>query len=283
MTKVKVKKSSMATGNKASDNKSKFVSKSPRVLLFDLETSPNQANVWAKWETNVLGDFIQERMIISFSWKWLGESKVHVLALPDFYGYRKYVDKAFVRKMDNRKLIEKLHGLFCAADILVAQNGNAFDIKIASAEFIRLGLNPPPPHKTVDTLLVARSKFKFTSNSLDDLGASLGLGRKIHTGGFGLWTGCLKGEKKSWDLMTKYNMQDVVLLEKVYLKLRPWMTNHPNLNVLDGGGGCPICKSTKIQSRGWQISPTGRQRRYQCMSCGKWSRGTLEKAGLNLR
>lgn len=248
----------------------------PRILLFDIETSPNVAYVWEKYEQNVIGDFIRERMIISVAWKWLHEKTVHSMCIPDFYGYKS-------KKLQNKKLIEKLHSLFSAADILVAQNGDNFDIKMANAEFIQYGLKPPPPHKTVDTLKVARSKFRFNSNKLDDLGARLGLGRKVKTGGFDLWLGCLRGEKSSWDRMSFYNKNDVILLEKIYYKLRPWMTNHPNLNVFDGGQGCPYCKSTHVNSQGFQLMPTGRKRRWHCMDCGKWSKGAFESAGLALK
>jgi hypothetical protein len=248
----------------------------PKVLFIDIENMPNIAYVWGKYEQDVLGDFLQERMIISVAWKWLGSPKVEAMSIPDYYGYKKNPTK-------NKKLIEKLHSLFSAADIIVAQNGDCFDIKMANAEFIQYGLTPPPPYKTVDTLKVARAKFKFNSNKLDDLGKRLGLGRKLHTGGFKLWLDCLQGKKKAWDKMVKYNKQDVVLLEKIYLKLRPWMTNHPNMNVFDGISACVVCKSTRINKRGWEMKPLGRRRRYQCMDCGKWMGGQLEKAGLTLR
>lgn len=248
----------------------------PKILLFDIETSPNIAYVWGKYEQNVLGDYLQERMIISVAWKWLGEKEVHVMCVPDFY-------KPSKSKIKNKKLIEKLHSLFVAADIIVAQNGDNFDIKMANTEFAHYGLTPPPPHKTVDTLKVARSKFRFNSNKLDDLGARLGLGRKVKTGGFDLWLGCLRGEKKSWERMKSYNVQDVILLEKIYLKLKPWMTNHPNINVIDGVDGCPGCGSMHLNSRGWQLMPTGRKRRFQCMDCGAWSKGAFQSAGLSIR
>ena len=259
------------------------VAKSPKVLLWDIESSPNLAKIWGKYEQNSVGDFIQERMIICVAWKWLGSSKVETMSLPEFYGYKKYVDKNYVRKIDNKKILVKLHSLLTSADVIVAQNGDNFDIKMANAEFIQYGLTPLPPFKSVDTLKVARSKFAFNSNKLDDLGARLGLGRKIHTGGASLWEGCLRGEKKAWDRMIEYNKQDVILLEKIYLKMRPWMTTHPNMNVFDMGQGCQSCKSTRIQSRGFGMSPLGTYRRYQCMSCGKWSKGAAQRTGLPLK
>lgn len=256
------------------------VPKAPRILLFDIETSPNLAWMWNKYEQNAVGDFIKERMIICFAWKFLGDKEVKTASVVDYYGYQK---NFLVTK--NRKLIDKLHNVMSSADIIVAQNGDNFDVKMANAEFIQYGLTPTPPYKTVDTLKIARSKFKFNSNRLDDIGARLQLGRKVKTGGFDLWLGCLRGEKASWDKMLEYNKQDVVLLEQIYLKLRPWMPNHPNMNVFDGKSACPTCRGTHLQSRGWMMAVTGRRRRWRCMNpkCGKWSYGKFEKSGTELR
>lgn len=247
----------------------------PKVLIFDLETSPNIAYIWGKYEQDALGDFIKERMIISIAWKFLGEKTVHARSITDYYGYKKNPSK-------NKKLIEKIHALFCDADILVAQNGDNFDIKMANAEFVQYGMTPPPPHKTVDTVKVARKMFRFNSNKLDDIGERLGFGRKLKTGGFELWKKCMDGNKSAWARMVKYNKRDVEILEKIYLRFRPWIHAHPNMNVLDLGAGCTVCKSNKIQSRGTSICRLGYRKRYQCQNCGKWSRGPFIKTGLQI-
>ena len=247
----------------------------PKILLIDLETSPNIAYTWGKYEQDALGDFIQERMIICFAWKWLGKPGIQVKAIPDFYGYKPSPKK-------NKKLIESLHSLFSSADIIVAQNGDSFDVKMANAEFVQYGLAPPPPYKTIDTLKIARAKFRFNSNKLDDIGHRLGLGRKVKTGGFDLWLGVMRGEKSAWDKMREYNKQDVILLEKIYMKFRPWTANHPNMNVFDGHPGCPACRSANVVRNGFNMTRMGRKRRYHCMDCGKWSLGQLEKPGLTL-
>lgn len=243
-----------------------------RVLLYDVETSPNLAWIWGKYEQDALGDFEKERKIISFAWKWLGESKISVLAIPMFKRYKKDPE-------DNRALIKCLHKLFSEADVVIGHNVDQFDDKMANTDFICNGLPPPPPHKTIDTLKIARSKFRFNSNKLDDLGARLGLGRKRATGGFKLWFGCLKGIASCWRKMMLYNKRDVGLLEKVYLKLRPWISNHPDLNALDGIDACPSCKSKDVRPRGWGLSNGGYKRqRFKCGSCSRWAVGRLIKA-----
>lgn len=177
-----------------------------------------------------------------------------------------------------RELVTELWNLFNQADIIIGHNGDKFDIRKSNTRFIEHGLTPPDPYKTIDTLKAARKYFSFNSNKLDDLGRRLGIGRKIKTGGFELWLGCINGDIKAWNLMKKYNRQDVLLLERVYLKLRPWIDNHPNLSILsDRIDACPTCASTHLQSRGMGITQTGSYRRFQCTNCGAWSRGPAKK------
>lgn len=232
-----------------------------------METSPNIGYTWGKWEQNVI-EFIEESHLLCFSWKWYGENKVHALSLPDFTNYKKNPNDDFF-------LVKELHKLFQEADILVAHNGKSFDWKMANMFFLKNKLPPVQEHKVVDTKLLAKSKFRFNSNKLDDLGHYLGLGRKINTGGFELWKGCLAGDMKAWKHMVKYNKQDVVLLNDVYEKLVPWC-KHP---MVYSHKECLVCGSNNIHQRGWDYQNSGksRRKRLSCKDCGRWSLGELEK------
>lgn len=225
--------------------------------MFDIETTPNLGYVWGKWQQDVI-EYETEWTMLCFAYKWLGERKVVAV------GQNKFSEEILVRR---------LHSLFEEADIVIAHNGNSFDVKMCNAKFIEFGLDPPSFYKSIDTKLVAKRYFRFNSNKLDDLGNLLGLGRKIQTGGFQLWTGCMSGDRKSWDLMLKYNKQDVVLLEKVYLKMRPWMDNHPALNLLvDNLDACPKCGKGPLHKRGSRkYNKTTVVQRYKCTNCGGWS------------
>lgn len=241
-----------------------------KVLFYDIESAPNLAWIWAKYEQNALGDFVKERQIISVSWKWLGERDVHVLALPMLKSYRK-------NPSDNRELIKRIYELFCQADVTVGHNVDAFDDKMVNTEFAIHGFGPPPPHKTVDTLKVVRKYFRLNSNKLDDVGKKFKLGAKVNTGGFKLWESCMNGDPKAWNLMMKYNKNDVVLLEKVYKFLRPWVQNHPDMNMKDMHVGCSACRSINLKPRGWSITKGAvRKRRFQCGDCGKWLTGAVK-------
>lgn len=245
-----------------------------KILIYDIETAPNLGYIWGKYEQDVIR-YESEWYIMCFAYKWLGERSTHVIALPDFPKfYSKYPE-------NDLGVVKELHRLFSEADVVIAHNGNSFDQKKSQARMAYHGFKPPEPYRQIDTKLVSRKYFSFNSNKLDDLGELLGCGRKIQTGGFDLWYGCMRGDKKSWNKMKRYNKQDVVLLEKIYLKLLPWINNHPAMNVLGELDSCPKCGHGPMQRRGKQINKSNFYWRYQCQRCGGWSRQRLVEKDKN--
>lgn len=236
-------------------------------MLWDIESAPALGYVWGKWEQNVL-EFQHDWYIISVAWKWLGEKVVHVKGLCDF-------DRYATDPENDYDLTALAHRLFCEADIVVAHNGIAFDTRKAQARMLFHGFDPPTPFMEVDTLKVARRHFAFTSNKLGDLCDTLGIGRKLETGGFNTWLGCMRNDPKAWAKMKRYNRNDVVILEQLYLKLRPWMPRHPNLaSLAEDPTACPKCQAPgTLQARGWAVTALSRRRRFQCQGCGGWSLG----------
>jgi hypothetical protein len=161
-----------------------------------------------------------------------------------------------------------------------ASHNCSFDIKEIQAAFIRHNLPPPSPFKVIDTKTMVKKVARFNSNKLDDLGKLLFNERKIKTD-FDLWEGCIKGDKKAWSDMVRYNKKDVELLEKVYLRLRPWYTAHPNVGIYIAKPGCPKCGSESVTWRGFARTTTRQYRRFQCQECGGWGRTTVsEKLGI---
>lgn len=235
----------------------------PKVLLFDIETAPNLAYVWGKYEQDVIA-FESEWYILSVAYKWLGEKEVHCLTIEGKEG-------------NDKKLCKKLRNLFDEADVLIAHNGDAFDIKKAKARFVFHGLKPPSQFATVDTCKIAKRYFNFNSNRLNDLGIYLKVGQKIKHTGFDLWLGCMQDNKNSWELLKKYNKQDVLLLERVYEKLLPWMERHPNMALLQDKQGCPKCGSEKVRKDGVRANSSTMQQQWECKSCGGYYLTRLKK------
>lgn len=247
-----------------------------RRAFVDIETSPNLAYVWGKWEQNVIA-FKEEWRIIAFAVKYEGDKRVYTYALPDFSLYKK-------DPLNDRDLVKMLRDVLDDADEVVAHNGDRFDIPKANARIIAHGFTPPSPYRAVDTKKIAKRHFKFDSNKLDDLGEYLGVGRKMATGGFSLWLGCLAGDMGAWTKMKKYNGQDVVLLENIYQKFAPWNVNFTNRNAFHGTrDACPRCSSKKMQARGYLTNTSGKFQRFQCQDCGGWCKGKHQTGNVILR
>lgn len=232
----------------------------PKVMLFDIETAPMTAFVWGLYDQNVSIDQIEDHgRILCVSWKWLGEGKVH-----------------YVRVDGNEvAALTKIHEALDEADFVIHYNGTKFDLPTLNREFVLRNIAPPSPVKEIDLLRTVRRKFRFSSNKLDYVCQRLGLGNKVHHKGMALWRGCMDGKRDDWATMKKYNIHDVVLLEKLYKKLLPWIPNHPNttLFALDKLS-CPRCSSTNYHQRGMQHNATRSYQRFQCNDCRGWFRGS---------
>lgn len=241
------------------------------MLVFDIETSPALGWIWQLHQTDVI-EVEQQWFILSFAYRWLGEKTVHSVALPDF-------PKRYKRDPeDDYEVVSALWHLFNEADIVVSHNGLRFDQPRARARFLVHNFDPPTPFREIDTLQVARKKFNFLSNRLDALCRQLGIGGKAGHAGFATWRGCMKGDPKAWATMVRYNKRDVEMLEELYLRLRPWIDNHPNLAVIENRPeACPKCGAEgQMQARGsYKVNAVTRNKRWQCQSCGGFSHTRL--------
>ena len=240
----------------------------PRIATLDIETSPIVAYVWSLWKVNIgLNQIVDEWSIMSYCYKELGNPKVI---------YDDTSKKANPR--DDSDLMAGLHKLLSETDIIIAQNGKAFDMKKINARFIERGFMPLPPIRVIDTMLVAKDVAKFTSNKLEWLSKHLTDTPKYSHSefpGMELWTECLKGNKKAWRVMKKYNCIDVPATEELYLKLRPYMQGHPNVAAYynDEQTRCPRCASVNLTVEAKPAyTQTGEYRRYQCNDCGGFAR-----------
>jgi len=241
----------------------------PKILLFDIENAPNTAYIWSLWMETTSEEMLDRSwFVLCWSAKWLGEKKIYSSALTDF-------PKTYKKDPENDKLVlEQLWHLLDEADIVVGHNAKAFDVRKVNARFVMNDMLPPSPYKVVDTLLAARQYFFFTSNKLTDLGKYLKVGEKIDTGGFKLWKQCMIGNREAWKKMVDYCKNDIVLLEKVYLKLRPFIANHPNINIYinNEDDKCPKCGSNHVAKEGFAYTAINKYQRFSCKDCGGWFR-----------
>jgi hypothetical protein len=240
----------------------------PKILLLDVETSPILAHVWGLWENDVaLNQIERDWFILSFSAKWLGDAENKII----------YKDQRNAKDIeDDSILLKDIWTLMDHADVVVGQNSNKFDIKKLNARFILNGMQPPSSYKKIDTCVLAKKHFAFTSNKLEYLSENLckkykKLVDKKFTG-FKLWSECLKGNIKAWREMERYNKLDVLSLEELYTKLIPW-DNSLNFNLYtDDLDNVCKCGNKEFKKNGYAYTASGKFQRFKCVSCGSETR-----------
>ena len=246
-----------------------------RIVTLDIETAPKVAYVWRFFKENISPKQVKEHCrILSFAAKALNEKKVQ------------YEES---RSEDDREIVSSLIDVLDKADIVVAHNGQAFDLATIKGRAVAHGLKPPSPYKVVDTLTSARKEFNFESNTLEYLATVLNCKRRKLSHkqfpGFELWLECLKGNKAAWKELKTYNIEDVLVLEEVYLKMRPYISNHPNVGVFEEGEEvvCPKCGSDDVHFRGYAYTQVSRYHKFQCQDCGSWGRTRYDTKSKEVR
>lgn len=234
-------------------------------LYFDLESSPNIGFFWeAGYKKNIdSSNIIKERAIICICYKWEDSKDVHSLQ--------------WDHKQNDKRMIEAFIKVANEADELVGHNGDRFDLAWIRTRCLFHGLSMFQKYTTIDTLKIARSKFKFNSNKLNYIADFLGFGEKIKTD-FSLWRNIvLNKDPKAMADMIKYCKKDVILLEKVHKELAKHMDAKTHYGVIFGAdrGTCPECGSDDLAINKRKVLASGLKKiQYQCKTCYKYHEKT---------
>jgi len=235
-----------------------------RILTLDIEWRPMLSYHWGLWDQNISIIQVKEHGgMLCFAAKWMGDKEVLF--------YSTYHD-------GYRVMLEKAHELLSEADIVIGYNSDRYDIKKINQSFALAGMGPPKPFKSIDLLRTNKGRFDLPSRKLDYLVQQLSIGKKLPHTGFQLWLDCMDDDPKAWDLMRRYNIQDVNVTEKAYLRLLPWLTNTPHLGMyMSSGDGfvCPYCGGRKLRRDGETHTNVQSYPLYNCGNCQGWSRGTV--------
>ena len=170
--------------------------RSARILAYDLETTPLLGWTYATYEASIL-KIEQPSYILCFSYAWIDPSsddfEVRVVTLRDFALYRR-------EPTNDREVVKVLHELLSEADYILTFNGDNFDSKVAATAFLRHGLTPNPPTKSIDVLKILRKHFKLNviagSNRLGDVAECLLGEGKVHHSGSALWFDVMAGSRR---------------------------------------------------------------------------------------
>lgn len=238
----------------------------PKILLLDIETAPLRAYTWGVWKQNIsTSQIISNWYMISWAGKWLGKEGI----------FSDVLDPNEAITENDGRIVGNLWRVLNEADIIIAHNGDNFDIPKINTRFVLHGLMPPSVYRQIDTLTIARQRFGFTSNSLDALAKLFEFDGKVKTE-FSLWKDCMVGNVEALNYMNYYCRQDITTLEQVFMKLRPFAKGLPNLDLYQDNTTpvCPACGHTHIEImlNKFFYTQAVKYQTYRCTSCGSISR-----------
>lgn len=227
-----------------------------KILSLDIETRPAIVYTFRAYDVNIMPDqVIDPGGVLCFAAKWVGQKEMF-----------------FASEWTHTRLemLTILRDLMEEADAILTYNGQKFDLPKIQGEFVLSGMKPSGPVTSIDVLKSIK-KLGFMINKLAFIGPLLNLGNKLKHEGFGLWRSVIEGDAKARNRMEKYNKQDVILLEKLYLRVLPYILDHPHLG--DKKSACGNCGHTHQHHRGYRRTKYLKTERLVCTKCGAWSTG----------
>lgn len=244
-----------------------------KILFLDIETSLAKVYTYGLWDQNIsIANIVEHPRMIAYTAKWLGKKKV--------YAFSEY-------HQSRTEMLESIHELLDEADLVAGWNSRKFDTKWINSEFMVEKMLPPSPYKQLDLMQETKRNARFLSNKLDYISDRLLEDGKIDYNMAKMWIKVNDPNtsdaerKKEWNAMLKYAKKDTVLLEPLFIELLPWLRlPHP---VQHGEDKCRNCGSNDLEKRGYAKTLNGSYQRYQCRSCGSWSRGNARVTNTNMR
>lgn len=112
-------------------------------------------------------------------------------------------------------------------DIWIAHNGVKFDVPFLTTRLLQHGI-VTPKEKIIDPVKLARRHLRIGYNSLEQLSSFFQLGSKTGVDGKYWVRAALDGDRESMDYIVEHCIKDVVLLEKLMNKLRPYVAKIDN-------------------------------------------------------
>lgn len=240
----------------------------PRILVYDIETSPLIAHLWSMWQQGVgLNQIQSDWFIMSFAAKWLGEDEIF------YYDQRDAIDM-----QDDSYILSKLWEMLNEADIVIGQNIKKFDTKKVNARFILNGFPKPAVYRQIDTMVIAKEQFGFTSNKLEYLAKNLCpdhvKSKHNEYPGHEMWVECLKGNQHAWQCMEDYNKDDILATEALYNMLSSWDSKLPNFDVYIDG---PVDMSDWVFEGKYHVTNLAKYKLYRNVKTGQQRRSRVNE------
>lgn len=243
-------------------------------MPIDIETAPMEAYAWQPKVEYIGHEMVEQcTTVICASFRHPKTKQIQTLAVSP---------KSVKTVRNDREVCNNIHRLltYCGENnvVIVSQNGDRFDLPKLRARFIFYRFKPLPPLITVDTLKQARAIGGFDYKRLDFLDKFLHGQGKVETRGWPMWRDIVSTHsteskrRKALKEMIGYCEGDILALERVYETLKPYMKNHPNVNLWKRTyDHCPSCGENGLRyATKPHFNKTRVYRRMSCKYCGKW-------------
>lgn len=224
----------------------------PKILIWDIESTGLNATFGT---------------ILCIGYKWYDEDDVHVFTILDKKRGKKDM-------LNDKHLVEEFVKVYEQADYHISWYGDRFDVPMLKSRMIKHGLPPLAPIYSLDLWKQVRYTFKLHSNRLVTWQQFLQVEDEKSQIDFDAWLRAAQGDKDSLAEVVDHCRRDVLVLEEVFTKLRPWLDKEPSVNLFGGLGMCPSCDGSNVQRRGYKVATTRTYQQYRCMDCGRWFRDT---------
>ena len=180
-----------------------FAGGRPKALFYDIEST----NLSASFGT-----------ILCIGYKWLGHPKVHVPTI---------LDHAKGGMLDDKGLVKAFSAVWNSSDYAIGHYSQRFDLPMITTKLVKYDLPPLAPIPHIDTWRIARRELKMHSNRLAALAEYFGCESQKTPITFDDWLHAAHGDKKALKAVVEHCRLDVLVLEEVFLKLRPWAREEP--------------------------------------------------------
>lgn len=234
----------------------------PRILVLDIETAPAELWGWGMFNQNFGVEQVKAHpYILCVGYQWLGEGRPQCLTLWE---------------LGQKEMLSAVRDLLQAADVVVGKNSEKFDYPWLNTEFLKNRIAPHRPVSHVDLQKTFKSQFRFLSNKLEYALQYLDMGGKVPNEGFKLWRKVMEGDEAARRKMVRYCLGDVRKTGQLYLRMRPWIKNHPAMRSL-GSEACPSCLSKNTKRDGIRRTACFHVQQHQCNNCGRYFSGKRVK------
>lgn len=239
------------------------VTRKHRILVYDIETAPGLAYVW-RAKTTWIPDSMMKQSPFMLMWaaQWLDGTPIMWDA----------VTPEEVANQDDSRVVASIAKLMREADIVLAHNGDSFDIPWVRGRLWLNDLEPLGPIASIDTRKISARDFSFMHNNLNSLIKAKLDREKIRTD-FSWWRDIMENTgascQKAINRMLKYCKKDTKDLADLFKSMQAHAHRLPRL-ITSQGEVCPNCGSGDLTSRGFRQTKAFEYQKFQCNSCKRY-------------